>query len=110
MRKHLLLTFLCIAVISLSGLSQQERPPQKDFRFEISVSHLKKQEQVDKVVQEFSRISGVKNLEFELIDYAIVFNCTNHDLKDHMILDKLKAIVSKNGIQIEQVNRKDLSL
>lgn len=92
-------------VVFATSLQAQEVAPEVLFDYDIRVSHLKTQEQVDAVLDEVSALAGVSELQFILTDYTLEFQCTNHDISKHLIIDRIKAILLKNGIEIVLVER-----
>jgi hypothetical protein len=98
----LLLMFL---FISLGVTYGQEKAPLKTFQFEISINKLKTEQQASDIRTEVSKLPGVKDCQLVLIEYSLEFSCTNHDMNDHKIIDRVKAIVSENGAEIIKINR-----
>lgn len=92
-------------VVFSTGLKAQEIAPEIQFDYDIHVSHLKTQEQVDAVINEVNTIEGVSELSFILTEYSLEFKCSNHDISKHLIIDRIKAILLKNGIEIVLVER-----
>ena len=55
-------------VVFATSLQAQEVAPEILFYYDIRVSHLKTQEQVDAVLDEVSTLAGVSELQFILTD------------------------------------------
>jgi len=92
--------FFCASIVF-----SQEVAPEKTFEFSIGIDHLKTQEQADRISQKIKQINGVKNCTLVLIDYALVFQCTNYDLEKNTILDVVKQVLTEEGAEITIVNR-----
>ena len=93
--------FLFIAFQS----SAQETAPLKNFEYNISLNRLKTQGQADQIKEEVSLLPGVKNCDLILIEYNIHFECTNHDMTNHIVMDRVKAIILENGSEIINIKR-----
>ncbi|UKN00829.1 hypothetical protein K6119_13930 [Paracrocinitomix mangrovi] len=104
-RKNSLLLVLFL-MLAING-SAQEKAPLKTFEFSISLNKLKTQEQAQSIQQEVSTLKGVKDCGLVLVEYNLTFSCTNHDMNDYMILDRVKVIVVENGAEIVKINRKE---
>ena len=91
----------------MASFSQSEQAPLREFTFNVSVSHLKTQDQVDHVLVALSKLNGVSNEKFVLTDYALSFTASNHDMQKHALMDSLKAILSVEGIEIVKIERKE---
>ena len=105
MKKYLLVFLLGL---SFAGFSQTEIAPLRNYQFDIEVSHLKTQSQVDHVNTKLQEIETIENLNFQLIDYKLTFRTTNHALVDDKIIDRVKEILNEEGIQIENLKRTEL--
>lgn len=83
----------------------QEVAPEKRFEFIIGINKLKTQIQADKIVNEIKKIRGVENCSLVLINYQLIFECTNHDLEKNGIMDIVKQIIIEEGSEITLINR-----
>ena len=86
----------------------QEVAPEKTFEFSIGIDHLKTQQQADKIVSKVKQIKGVENCTLVLIDYVLVFQCTNHDMEKNTIIDVVKQILTEEGAEITSINRETI--
>ena len=102
----LLISLLAIAV-STNSYGQKEEAPLKTFEFSISVNQLKTEEQANHIQSDISAVPGVKNCELVLTRYELTFTCTNYDMNQYQIIDRVKAIIIENGSEIVTINRKE---
>lgn len=98
----ILLAFLCFFGLNVAA---QEVAPEKTFEFTIGLNKLKTQEQADNIRNEVALLPGVKNCELELTTYVLVFECTNHDMDKHLIIDRVKEVIINNGSELTIINR-----
>jgi len=103
MKWTILLAIFCF--FGLNAGAQQETAPEKTFEFTIGLNKLKTQEQADNIRNEVSLLPGVKSCELELTTYVLVFSCTNHDMNNELILDRVKEIILSNGSELTVINR-----
>lgn len=85
----------------------QERAPLKNFDFSISLNRLKTEQQATDIRHAVNNLPGVKNCQLVLIDYALTFSCTNHDMNDYKIIDRVKAVIVENGAEIVNIKRSE---
>ena len=83
----------------------QEVAPLKTFEFSIGINQLKTQEQADNIVRKIEQIKGIDNCSLILIEYTLVFQCTNHDLQNNLVIDVVKQIIIEEGADITIINR-----
>lgn len=86
----------------------QEVAPEKTFEFSIGINKLKTQIQADKIVSEIQKIRGIENCSLVLIDYKLIFECTNHDMTKNGIIDVVKQIIIEEGSEITTIKRKTI--
>jgi hypothetical protein len=86
----------------------QEVAPLKTFEFSIGINQLKTQDQANLIIDKVDQISGVTNCSLVLIDYVLVFQCTNHDLSTYNIMDIVKQVVLEEGADITIINRETI--
>ncbi|MBD3639289.1 MAG: hypothetical protein HUJ25_18170 [Crocinitomicaceae bacterium] len=106
-QKHLL-TFCLFFLFSVFNTTAQEEAPLKTFEFSISINKLKTEQQASDIRTEVKSLPGIKDCQLVLTDYTLIFSCTNHDLYDYLIMDRIKAIIVENGAEIVNVNRKEI--
>lgn len=97
----LLLFFFALA----TNATAQEVAPLKTFDYHISLNKLKTDAQAQNIQLEVSKITGVKNAELILINYALTFSCTNHDMTRYAVMDKVKTVIVSNGSEIVNIER-----
>jgi len=101
---------LLIAIVFCTSISfSQEKAQKKTFEYSIGIDRLKTQEQADKIITKIEQIRGVKNCSLILINYQLIFKCTNHDLHDNGIIDVVKQIITEEGSDITFINRKTIT-
>lgn len=105
-RKNSLLLILCL-FLSIGITYGQEKAPLKTFQFEISINKLKTEQQASDIKTEVSKLPGVNDCQLVLIEYMLKFTCTNHNMNDYLIIDRVKAIVIENGAEIVKINRSE---
>jgi len=99
----ILIAFLC------SNFSfSQEVPTTKLYEYSVGINKLKTQAQADAINQKIAHVSGVKNSSLVLIDYKLVFQCTNIDMNKYTIMEIVKDIILEEGSEITTINRKIL--
>lgn len=108
MKQLFLLTVSLLLTIMASNSWGQEQAPRKTFEFTISINQLKTQEQANQIKSEVTEIEGVQSCELVLIEYELVFTCTNHDMNRYLIMDKVKAVIVSNGSEIIKINRREI--
>lgn len=86
--------------------AQEEKAPKKVFEYMIQISHLKNQEQAISALNELKNYNKIERPNIEFLEYKLYFKCTNHNLQEYPVLEQIKAILSKNGIEIDRVERK----
>ncbi|MCB9224592.1 MAG: hypothetical protein R2780_10015 [Crocinitomicaceae bacterium] len=98
--------FLVLFLFFSVGVSfGQEEVPLKTFEFNISLNKLKTEQQAADIRNEVGNLPGVKECQLVLIEYNLKFICTNHDMVEHKIIDRIKAIVVELGAEIVNINR-----
>lgn len=93
--------------LSIGMTYGQEKAPLKTFQFEISINKLKTEQQASDIKTEVSKLPGVNDCQLVLIEYMLKFTCTNHNMNDYLIIDRVKAIVIENGAEIVKINRSE---
>jgi hypothetical protein len=86
----------------------QEKAPLKTYEFNISLNHLKTQDQADKIVAKMQQVKGVRQCSLQLVDYQLVFKCTNEDMNKYQIIDIMKQILTEEGAEVVTINRETL--
>ena len=99
------LMFVIALTFCASITYSQEVAPLKTFKFTIGVDHLKTQNQADKITEKVNKIRGINNASLVLINYQLVFNCTNHDMEKYLVIDAVKAIINEEGANLTTINR-----
>ena len=98
---------LVFMVLMTSKAFTQEQAPVKTFDFTISLNKLKTQDQADEIRNAVSHLPGVKNCGLILTSYELTFSCTNHDMNEYLIIDRVKAIILEHGAEIDKINRRE---
>ena len=98
--------FLCLLCFAQFSVAQEEAPV-KIFNYTISLSHLKTESQASIIQEEVSKIDGVSNCKLILTEYSLSFTCSNHDMSKYFVMDRVKEIISREGVQIVIINRAD---
>lgn len=101
--KNTLLIF-CLLVMSINS-SAQEEAPLKTFHYSISLNHLKTEAQATIVKERVSNLEGVIDCSLILINYELTFSCTNHDMTKFNLMERIKEIILKEGVEIVLINR-----
>lgn len=99
------LLFFGLLFICGNYVFSQEIAPEKRFEFTIGINKLKTQNQADKIVSEVEKIRGVENCSLVLINYQLIFECTNHSIEKSGIIDVVKQIIIEEGSEITLINR-----
>lgn len=101
------IAFLAFFIMFVSSSFAQETAPLRTFKFNISITSLKTEDQAKSIQEAVSKLPGVRQSELILINYELNFEVTNHDLDKNQIIDKVKQIILENGAEIVKINRSE---
>ena len=83
----------------------QEVAPLKTFKYTIGVDHLKTEQQANNIANKVNKIKGINNASLVLIDYKLIFECTNHNMEKNSVMDIVKQIILEEGVNLTTINR-----
>lgn len=86
----------------------QEQAPIKKFEYSISLNQLKTESQAKEILNEVRVLPQIQNCQLEFTSYLLIFQCTNHAILEHQLMDRIKAIVVSHGAEIVKIDRKEL--
>ncbi|HCQ29924.1 MAG TPA: hypothetical protein DIU39_06535 [Flavobacteriales bacterium] len=99
-----ILSFLLFLTISITGFSQ-DIVPERTTKFEIKVSHLKTQEQLDAVKSKVLNLPNVQNVSLSWNDYTLVFEVKEGGDYGNFDIPQLKNVLLSEGVEVDKINR-----
>lgn len=98
------LTLLLFFSISIIGYTQ-EIAPERTTKFEVKVSHLKTESQLNAVKAKVQALPNVQDVSLTWNDYTLVFKVKEGGNFESFDISNLKTVLLTEGVQIDKINR-----
>ncbi len=106
----LLCTLVVVTSIFQRARGQEtEQAPEKHFQYIIEYQGLKTETLANEISNEILNIPGIENADMHWPDYYLTFEITNHALKKHDSLSRIKEILHQYGVSMKHYRREEIT-